>query len=89
MLILFSTVRLSSPLDPLKSFYSFLFFPSLSPSFSLSPPQLPLSQYIHSANVIHRDLKTSNVVCNGDGDLKLVDFGLARGVMVEELNLTK
>jgi serine/threonine protein kinase len=38
---------------------------------------------------MHRDLKTSNVVCNGDGDLKLVDFGLARGVMVEELNLTK
>ncbi len=37
-------------------------------------------KYIHSANTIHRDLKPSNVLLNANCDLKLCDFGLARGV---------
>eukprot|EP00736_Rhodelphis_marinus_P000183 Rmarinus@m.30076 len=36
-------------------------------------------KYIHSANVLHRDLKPSNLVLNGNCDLKICDFGLARG----------
>ncbi|KAH9580053.1 Protein kinase domain [Trypanosoma melophagium] len=36
-------------------------------------------RYIHSANVIHRDLKPANLLTNSDCDLKLCDFGLARG----------
>ena len=35
--------------------------------------------YIHSANVIHRDLKPSNLLLNKSCDLKICDFGLARG----------
>lgn len=35
--------------------------------------------YMHSANVIHRDLKPSNILLNKNCDLKLCDFGLARG----------
>nr|AAR04351.1 putative MAPK [Tetrahymena thermophila] len=35
--------------------------------------------YIHSANVIHRDLKPSNILLNKNCDLKICDFGLARG----------
>lgn len=38
-------------------------------------------KYIHSANVIHRDLKPSNILVNGNCELKICDFGLARGVL--------
>ena len=37
-------------------------------------------KYIHSANVIHRDLKPSNLLVNANCDLKICDFGLARGI---------
>lgn len=37
-------------------------------------------KYIHSANVLHRDLKPSNLLLNSDCELKICDFGLARGV---------
>jgi serine/threonine protein kinase len=40
-------------------------------------------KYIHSAGVLHRDLKPSNLLLNGNCDLKICDFGLARGVAVE------
>ena len=35
-------------------------------------------QYLHDNWVIHRDLKTSNILYNNKGDLKICDFGLAR-----------
>ncbi|KAJ8450178.1 hypothetical protein Cgig2_033372 [Carnegiea gigantea] len=35
-------------------------------------------QYLHSANVLHRDLKPGNLLVNSNGDLKICDFGLAR-----------
>ena len=36
-------------------------------------------RYIHDANVLHRDLKPGNLLVNADCDLKICDFGLARG----------
>ncbi|KAG8375007.1 hypothetical protein BUALT_Bualt10G0054700 [Buddleja alternifolia] len=35
-------------------------------------------KYVHSANVLHRDLKQSNLFLNANCDLKFGDFGLAR-----------
>lgn len=35
-------------------------------------------KYIHSANVLHRDLKPTNIFLNANCDLKIADFGLAR-----------
>ncbi len=35
-------------------------------------------KYLHDNWVIHRDLKTSNILYNNKGDLKICDFGLAR-----------
>lgn len=37
-------------------------------------------KYIHSASVLHRDLKPGNVLVNKDCSLKICDLGLARGV---------
>lgn len=34
----------------------------------------------HSANVLHRDLKPSNILINKDCELRICDFGMARGV---------
>jgi len=41
-------------------------------------------KYLHSAGVIHRDLKPSNLLVNKNCDLKICDFGLARGFQTEE-----
>ncbi|KAJ1487428.1 kinase-like domain-containing protein [Baffinella frigidus] len=35
-------------------------------------------KYIHSANVMHRDLKPNNLLVNANCDLKICDLGLAR-----------
>jgi len=35
-------------------------------------------KYVHSAQVIHRDLKPRNLLVNANCDLKICDFGLAR-----------
>jgi mitogen-activated protein kinase 1/3 len=38
-------------------------------------------KYIHSCRVLHRDLKPSNLLVNSNCDLKICDFGLARGIL--------
>jgi serine/threonine protein kinase len=35
--------------------------------------------FLHSANVMHRDLKPANILINQDCEIKICDFGMARG----------
>ena len=37
-------------------------------------------KYIHSARLLHRDLKPSNLLINRNCELKIGDFGMARGI---------
>jgi cell division cycle 2-like protein len=34
--------------------------------------------YLHERKIVHRDLKTSNLLYGNEGILKICDFGLAR-----------
>ena len=34
-------------------------------------------KFLHSAGVIHRDIKPQNIIVNSSCDLKICDFGLA------------
>ncbi|MCL1472725.1 bifunctional serine/threonine-protein kinase/formylglycine-generating enzyme family protein [Argonema antarcticum] len=39
---------------------------------------LPVLDFIHQQNVIHRDIKPDNIIISNDGSLVLIDFGVSK-----------
>ncbi|KAK4010990.1 hypothetical protein OUZ56_020110 [Daphnia magna] len=44
--------------------------------------------YLHNQNIIHRDLKPSNIFFNSEWSIKIGDFGLSKGMTMEQALLT-
>ncbi len=42
--------------------------------------------YAHSLNIIHRDISPTNIILTQSGDIKLIDFGIAK--LTDEMTLT-
>ena len=39
---------------------------------------------MHKRNILHRDLKSENILCNSHGDVKIGDLGLSTFLTAEE-----
>lgn len=40
--------------------------------------------YLHSLNVVYRDIKPENILIDIDGHVRIADFGLSKPNMTEE-----
>src|ERR1700755_2486887 len=45
--------------------------------------------YSHQAGIVHRDIKPGNVMVTRNGDIKVMDFGIARAVADSQMTMTQ
>lgn len=61
----------------------------LKPRLQLFLQVLGAVQYAHTNLIVHRDLKPANILVNKDGDVRLLDFGIAKLLTGGEANETE
>merc|ERR1719242_2357350 len=74
-----SVVFEAMPTDLKRIFRSKQYFSSLHIEYILYQILLGL-HFVHSAGIVHRDLKPENIVVDEECTIRIIDFGLARGV---------
>jgi len=60
-----------------------------SPAFAIGVKIASALAAAHAAGIVHRDLKPENVIITPDGEVKVVDFGIAHIEEPESARLTK
>ena len=45
--------------------------------------------YLHSENICHRDIKLENILINENREIKITDFGLAKNIREDTLNMSQ
>jgi len=53
---------------------------SLDDALSIVEQTLTALEYSHQRNIVHRDIKPANVMITNSGDVKVMDFGIARAM---------